>query len=128
MSAEFTLPVSFFTLEPGTPVVGRFGEPVGTVEQVLIAYGEHFDGIVVSTRTGSRFVDAPEVRSITRARVRVGGDRVEATDEDRAAVVAGLTHAFAGDRLGVEALERRIDLAHRATRISELDELVADLL
>ncbi len=36
---------SFFTLEPGTPVVDRFGRPVGRIERVLVAYGEYFDGV-----------------------------------------------------------------------------------
>jgi len=56
-------PASYLTLEPGTPVVDRFGEAVGAVERVLTLTGPFFDGIIVKTRAGSRFVDAPEVRS-----------------------------------------------------------------
>jgi hypothetical protein len=43
---------------------------VGTVHEVLDNTREHiFDGIVVSTPDGRRFVDAPEVGRITDQRV-----------------------------------------------------------
>ena len=52
-------PTSFLTLEPGTSVVDRFGQSVGAVERVLLLDGDGFDGIVVDTPAGRRFVDAP---------------------------------------------------------------------
>jgi hypothetical protein len=65
-------PASYLTLARGTPVVDRFGAPVGKVERVLTINAEHFDGIIVKTRSGSRFVDAPEVRRIRAARSGFG--------------------------------------------------------
>ena len=142
---------SFFTLERGTPVTDRFGQPVGEVEKVLVAYGSYFDGIVVRTESGDRFVDAPEVRRITVEDVELSvalsdvlhpgpkgppgppdvhgirRDRVEATEEDRTVAVTQLKIGFVEDRVSLEELERRIDLAHRATQLSQLDELVDDL-
>ena len=73
---------SFLTLQPGTPVVDRFGEPVGKVHRVLVLETGGFDGIVVATDAGTRFVDAPEVRRIygmPEARY----DRVDVTEADR---------------------------------------------
>jgi len=64
--------VSFLTLKRGTPVVDRFGEPVGKVNRVLLLEGGGFDGIVVRTSAGKRFVDAPEVRRISRGAVALG--------------------------------------------------------
>jgi uncharacterized protein YrrD len=61
-------PISYLTLEAGTPVFSRDGERVGEVEHVLAdANVDVFDGIVIDTRSGPggwRFADAPEVESI----------------------------------------------------------------
>ena len=61
-------PISYLTLEAGTPVFSRDGERVGAVEHVLAdANVDVFDGIVIDTRSGPggwRFADAPEVESI----------------------------------------------------------------
>ncbi|HEY0364710.1 MAG TPA: hypothetical protein VGC83_20685 [Solirubrobacteraceae bacterium] len=43
MTAPDPQPTSFLTLERGTPVVDRFGEPVGEVHCVLILDGGGFD-------------------------------------------------------------------------------------
>ena len=51
----------------------------GTVHSVLDNAREHiFDGIVVDTPNGRRFVDAPEVVRITRRRVTLSIDAAEA--------------------------------------------------
>lgn len=42
-------------------------------------------------------------------------------------VIAALTEHFAGDILDVDEFDRRIDLAHRARSVAELDDLVTDL-
>ena len=144
MSTAAPAPTSFFTLETGTPVVDRFGLPVGRVEDVLVAFGEYFDGIVVSTDEGLRFIDAPEVGRIGKERIALevplhdvlaaGPDTApsprddEATDEDRAAVEAALTLGYVNDRLSLEELDRRIGLAQAAGDLASLDALVADLL
>lgn len=146
------MPASYLTLECGTRVVDRFGQAVGFVRRVLIAEDSHFDGIVVDTNAGLRFVDAPEVRRFQRAEVElaiacsdvedpgpkgppgprdihsVRRDRIEVTDEDRAAAVAQLKVAFVEDRLDLDELEGRVGDAHEARRLSELDALLDDLL
>lgn len=45
-------PSSRFTLAPGTPVVDRFGQRTGSVDQVLLHAGGTFDGIIASTEVG----------------------------------------------------------------------------
>ncbi len=45
----------------------------------------------------------------------------------REQVIATLTESFAHDLVDVDEFDRRIDLAHRATALVELDELVKDL-
>lgn len=45
----------------------------------------------------------------------------------REAVIAALTDHFAKDVLDVDEFDRRIDLAHRARSLAELDDLVADI-
>jgi hypothetical protein len=47
--------------------------------------------------------------------------------ERREAVIARLSDSYATDVLDVEELDRRLDLAHAATTVAELDALVADL-
>lgn len=42
-------------------------------------------------------------------------------------MIAALTDSFAQDLFDVDEFDRRIDLAHRATSLAELDELVKDL-
>jgi len=58
--------ISYKVLEQGTPVVDRDGGEVGSVRDVLENEAEHiFDGLVLDTPAGQRFVDAPEVARIT---------------------------------------------------------------
>jgi hypothetical protein len=62
--------IGYQALPRGVPVVSSEGIEVGTVDRVLDNAREHiFDGIVISTRDGLRFVDAPEVVRITERRV-----------------------------------------------------------
>jgi hypothetical protein len=62
--------ISYKVLEPGTPVSDCDGAPVGSVRQVLENEAEHiFDGLVIDTPDGTRFVDAPEVARIAERRV-----------------------------------------------------------
>lgn len=57
--------ISYKVLERGTPVVDRDGGEVGSVREVLENTAEHiFDGLVLDTPAGQRFVDAPEVARI----------------------------------------------------------------
>lgn len=68
-------PVGYYGLPVGTPVVGTDGADLGSVQRVVIHERERIlDGIVVQAADGRRFVDAPEVLSMTRAKVHVDYD------------------------------------------------------
>ncbi len=70
MSDDLDEPVGYLALPKGTPVVARDGVAVGTVHKVQHHVRERiFDGLVIQTDDGKRFVDAPEVASITRRQV-----------------------------------------------------------
>ena len=62
--------IGFKVLPRGTPVVSSDGVQIGTTVKAQEDERTHiFDGIVIATDTGRRFVDAPEVERITRQRV-----------------------------------------------------------
>lgn len=63
-------PISYLALENGTPVLTAGGTEIGTVEHVLQDSAlDFFDGIVVTTHHGRRFVDAAQIGTITRGAV-----------------------------------------------------------
>jgi hypothetical protein len=67
--------ISYKVLERGTPVRSSDDLDVGTVREVLENKAEHiFDGIVIATADGQRFVDAPEVARIAERRVTLSID------------------------------------------------------
>ena len=71
--------ISYKLLERGTEVRSSDDQVVGRVERVLENPKEHiFDGIVISTPQGLRFVDAPEVGRIAERRVSLTIDAAEA--------------------------------------------------
>ena len=73
--------VSYKLLQKGTAVYTSDGEEIGKVERVLENPREHiFDGIVISSAQGLRFVDAPEVARIAERRVTLSIDAVEAAE------------------------------------------------
>lgn len=135
------------TLESGTPVVDRFGEPVGHVERVLTLTGPFFDGLIVKTRAGSRFIDAPEVRkirtdlvelSITCADCEATGltspvgvpaaryGRTEMTEADRREAIEALKYSYVNDRLTAHELGDRFEAVYEAKTLDELDRLIPD--
>jgi Domain of unknown function (DUF1707) len=143
-------PTSFLTLEPGTPVVDRFGRSVGKVRRVLLLETGGFDGIIVSTRAGRRFVDAPEVRRISRGAVTLGipvadvespgvgchrahgvpqarHDPTDVTEADRDEAIDCLKRAYVKDELTTEELAERVALAHVAEKFDQLDAALADI-
>ena len=62
--------IGYKVLPRGTPVHTSDGVEIGTVQRVLDNAREHiFDGIIIATPDGRRFVDAPEVARITVKRV-----------------------------------------------------------
>ena len=71
--------ISYKLLAPGTQVHSSDGQLLGTVERVLENPREHiFDGIVIDTPKGLRFVDAPEVGRIAERLVTLTIDAAEA--------------------------------------------------
>ena len=71
--------IGYKLLPRGVPVHSSDGVEVGKVYRVLDNAREHiFDGIVIDTRDGRRFVDAPEVARITELRVTLTIDADEA--------------------------------------------------
>ncbi len=73
--------IGYQALPRGTQVVSSDGVPLGTVMKVLDNAREHmFDGIVMRTPDGRRFVDAPEVGRITVRRVTLTITALEAAD------------------------------------------------
>jgi hypothetical protein len=76
MSDDRGAPISYLTLEPGTPVFTADGEEVGRVTHVLAdPDADIFDGIVIDGHRGHRFVDAPEVAHIASGGVTLTLDR-----------------------------------------------------
>jgi hypothetical protein len=73
--------ISYLALPRGVPVLSSDGVEVGTVHRALDNTREHiFDGIVIKTADGRRFVDAPEVARITNRRVILTIDAAEAAE------------------------------------------------
>lgn len=71
MSDASDHPIAYTALQPGTPVHTSDGVPFATVQAVLVDEKVAvFDGIVVETADGRRFVDADEIRSIWTSHVR----------------------------------------------------------
>jgi hypothetical protein len=55
-------PIAYTVLAEGTAVQSSDGQEIGTVKRVLADEGtDVFDGIVLDTPDGERFVDAPEI-------------------------------------------------------------------
>lgn len=79
--------IAFEALERGVRVEASDGREVGTVKKVMIVHEKHlFDGIVVKTLAGERFVDAPEVDEIFERLVtlKIDGDEADRLPEPSA--------------------------------------------
>jgi hypothetical protein len=76
MTGDRGAPMSYLTLEPGTPVFTSDGAEVGRVEHVLaVPEADIFDGLVVKVRGGGhRFVDGPQVADIAAGGVTLALD------------------------------------------------------
>lgn len=76
---EASEPISYLTLEEGTPVLEHGGEQIGTVTHVLAdAADDIFDGLVIASKLASgahRFVDASEIESMSGDGVHLRLDR-----------------------------------------------------
>ena len=72
--------ISYQAAVPGTPVLSSTGTEIGTLEHVLqVAELDVFDGIVIATKDGLRFIDADDVRQITRSHIQSGLDDAQAS-------------------------------------------------
>ena len=64
------VPISYEALATGTPVVSASGAELGVVAHVLAdAHLDFFDGVVIRTHHGIRFVGRDSIDAITAARV-----------------------------------------------------------
>ena len=79
MSDDDGQAVSFQVVQRGTPVWTADGHEIGRVREALENVREHiFDGLVIDTPAGPRFVDAPEVARIAERRVTLTIDAAAA--------------------------------------------------
>jgi hypothetical protein len=73
--------ISYEAATLGTPVLTCEGKKIGTLEHVLkVEELDVFDGIVVATDHGLRFVDADQIEVITAAHIRCTIDHAQARD------------------------------------------------
>ena len=97
-------PIAYTALQPGTPVQTSDGNPFGTVQAVLVDEKVSvFDGIVVETADGTRFVDADQIGSIYTTYVRTtlsAGQAAELPPPDGSTLVEIKPSRSIGDRLG----------------------------
>jgi hypothetical protein len=71
--------ISYAAARTGTPVLTSDGTEIGTLEHVLqVPDLDLFDGIVVATGDGLRFVDADQIGMITTACIRTSLDQAQA--------------------------------------------------
>lgn len=74
-------PISYLALEKGTEVDTASGTVIGTVEHVLqVPELDLFDGLVVATHHGLRFIERDQITEITRSVVRTSVTDEEAAD------------------------------------------------
>jgi hypothetical protein len=72
MSDKAGTPISYLVLEEGTRVVSSDGGDVGTVKRVLaVPDDDIFDGLILDTDDGDRFVDADNVGELYERRVEL---------------------------------------------------------
>jgi hypothetical protein len=70
--------IGYQVLPRGVPVEASDGQNVGALEKAIHHPREHMlDGIVVRTKDGRVFVDAPEVARITNRRIILAIDSAE---------------------------------------------------
>jgi hypothetical protein len=99
-------PIAYSALPAGVPVQSQTGKEFGTVERVLeIPEEDLFDGIIVSTSSGRRFVDADQVGVVTTAYVRctISDEQVASLPEPSGSAVY---HTDPGKDLGGSLRDR----------------------
>ena len=115
MEEERGHPISYMALARGTPVYASDGTPLGSVKRVMsVPEKDVFDGIVVRTPSGDRFVDGPEVGDLYENAVILKIDAEEATRlpdprGNPAVMAAGPDEAAEGAaRFGVTRAAKRL--------------------
>lgn len=111
MTAE---PIAYTALTEGTPVQSSDGATFGEVEHVLeIPAEDLFDGIVVKTPAGLRFVDRDQTDQITTEYVRttLSAEQAAALPEPSGGEVYTVDDA---DRYGETVSSRFARLFHRS--------------
>jgi hypothetical protein len=74
-------PISYEAAVTGTPVLSSSGAEIGTLEHVLkVEELDLFDGIVVATHAGLRFIDADSVQQIFRGRIQTSINDAQAAN------------------------------------------------
>ena len=72
--------ISYEAAVVGTPVLSSTGTTIGSLEHVLeVPEVDVFDGIVIATDGGLRFIDADLIQVITRSYIRCNVDDVQAS-------------------------------------------------
>jgi hypothetical protein len=86
--------IGYQVLPRGVPVESADGTKVGTFHKAIHHQREHMlDGVVMETKDGRFFVDAPEIARITNKRIILTVDAAAAADFPR-------WRSFLGRRLG----------------------------
>jgi hypothetical protein len=68
---EDAQPVAYTGVPIGVPLLSSSGQQFGTLVKVLeIPSEDLFDGVIVATATGQRFVDRDQIAQITTAYIR----------------------------------------------------------
>jgi hypothetical protein len=97
-------PIAYTALQSGTPVQTTDGDQFATVQTVLVDEKVSvFDGIVVQTAEGARFVDADQIDSIYTTYVRTTLSPEQAENlplPDGSSLVDIKPARSMGDRLG----------------------------
>ncbi|HUK73262.1 MAG TPA: hypothetical protein VLW50_31690 [Streptosporangiaceae bacterium] len=71
--------ISYEAAARGTPVLSSTGTEIGALEHVLeVPELDVFDGIVIATQAGLRFIDAEFVQRITRSHISCSLDDAQA--------------------------------------------------
>ena len=74
-----TIRISPFRPQPARPAPSSAGTQIGTLEHVLeVPEVDVFDGIVIATSAGLRFIDADDAQRITRNRIWCSIDDTQA--------------------------------------------------
>jgi hypothetical protein len=73
------IPISYMAAVRGTPVLTSSGTQIGTLEHVLeVPEVDVFDGIVIATEAGLRFIEADYVQRITPSHIWCSMDEAQA--------------------------------------------------